>query len=133
MRFHGLIFSLALTSFGMAGAAAQADEPWKDCADFTNEAADALLAVRSCSDAIHVRRNIEEADAVCKGADALSVRAADAYEVLKADTSNEQRSRCAVEHRATAVRLVAAFDWLITYKGFRLDRHRTPMPKPFAG
>jgi len=125
--------AIALTLALLAASTAQATEAWEDCAAFQNETAATIRAVKSCSDAVYLRRDVEEADAVCKGADAISAVAADRYQALKADPADKERASCALEHRAQAIKLVAALDWLNTYDGFRLDRHKTPLPAPFGG
>lgn len=129
MQATAISFALLL----LMASNARADEAWKDCADFQNEAASTLRAVQACSDAIYQRQDVEEADAICKGADAILTRATDAYHVLRADPADKERAACAVENRATAVRLVGALDWLASYNGFRIDRHKNPLPRPFAG
>lgn len=90
----------------------------------------AVRATRACSDAFHVRRDIEEADAICDGASMMLDQASTEWLAITQDPRVEGVQQCRVEYEARARTLVPAMEYIQSWASFRANR-TNPAPAPF--
>jgi hypothetical protein len=114
---------------GFVVGAAQAKGAREACADYQLNGVTALTALRTCSDAYHVRHNVDEADAVCRLAGRAAGQASEQW-VHMSDNDPDMRV-CKAQGKTMARQLASGLDWFVAWQGYRLD-HRNPAPAPFT-
>lgn len=105
---------VAASLLASAGIASAQETPAGKCGLFQVKVAQAVRVTRSCSEALYVRRDAEEAQALCQSAGAPSDQAVALLKEFGAEPASFANTACSADQlRPTVLRLQAANEWQI--------------------
>ena len=109
-------------------ALAASTDPATDCYLLARSFDQVVVATRSCSDAVHLRRSVDEADSICSAARALSDVAWKKWEAIAAGTPDAKFDQLCPAAVPAAQRLVSAKEFQLAWGQYRLNGQTPPPP-----